>query len=249
MPTAEIAVEELGTEPVQPAPAVQNSLGAPAAHKVAARLLRFTVGGETFQDRLQPGDPPGALTGVGVPGALPAAQDAAVLWVFGSGGGLGGPAGGIYARLGAALAVRGVTSLELDYRRPGELEPCIEDVLVGIGYLEGQNRRRVVLVGHSFGGAVVIGAAARSPSVVAVCAMSSVEAESVAGLGDRSLLLIHGEQDEVVPHSTSLGLFKRAGAGKQLLLYPDCGHGLDACGAAIDRDLTAWIGAELELPV
>jgi fermentation-respiration switch protein FrsA (DUF1100 family) len=227
-------VEELGVEPVQPAAAVQDAPAAPHTPSIPAHRLRFTLDGQGFEGRLQHADAKG---------------DAAVLWVFGSGGGLGGPSGGIYARLGAALAARGVASLELDYRRPGALESCIEDVLVGVEHLERLGRRRIVLVGHSLGGAVVIEAAVRAPSVVAVCAMSSVDVAPgvVERLEPRSLLLIHGEQDEVVGHAVSLALFNRAGAGKQLLLYPGCGHGLDQCGTALDRDLAAWIGAELDL--
>jgi hypothetical protein len=141
-----------------------------------------------------------------------------------------------------------VTSLELDYRRLRDLEFCVADVLAGVSYLEGLGRRRIVLVGHSFGGRVVVEAAARASSVLGVVAMSSVDAP-VERLGDKPLLLVHGEQDELVPHSVSLDLFKRAGAGKELLLYPGCAHGLDQCGTALDRDLAAWIGTELDLPV
>jgi hypothetical protein len=45
--------------------------------------------------------------------------DAAVLWVFGAGGGFGGPAGGLYPRLADCLAPDRVASLELAYRHPG----------------------------------------------------------------------------------------------------------------------------------
>mgnify|MGYP002778164928 FL=1 len=198
-------------------------------------MLRFSKDGDTFQGRL----------------IAPAAGDAAVLWVFGSGGGLGGPSGGLYARLGAALALRGVASLELDYRRPGDLDACVEDVLCGIEHLERLGRRRIVLVGHSFGGAVVIRAAQRSGAVTAVCAMSSQTrgTEGVETLSPRPVLFLHGEADEVLPVSGSLELFRQAGEPKQLLLYPDCAHGLDQCGTALDRDVAAWIGAVLDLPV
>ena len=88
--------------------------------------------------------------------------DAAVLWVFGAGGGLGGPAGGLYTRLGQRLRSRGVASLELAYRHPGHLADCVRDVLLGLAWLAGEGRRRVVLVDHSFGGAVVVTAGAAS---------------------------------------------------------------------------------------
>ena len=100
--------------------------------------------------------------------------DAAILWVFGTGGGLGGPAGGLYTRLGERLRPLGVTSLELAYRRPGVLFECVADALVGVAWLtQLAGRKRLVLVGHSFGGAVVITAGAASEAVVAVAALSS----------------------------------------------------------------------------
>src|SRR4051812_39843866 len=101
------------------------------------------------------------------------AGDAAVLWVFGAGGGFDGPAGGLYPRLAARLAPDGVASLELAYRHPGHLEECVLDVLFGVAYLGAVSRTRIVLGGHSFGGAVVIAAGAASPAVVAVAALSS----------------------------------------------------------------------------
>lgn len=230
---SETRVETVGAETLETSAAVQAAPASPPVQPVQAQMLRFETGGEAFQGRLLP-----------APGG-----DSAVLWVFGSGGGLGGPAGGVYARLGAALATRGVTSLELDYRRPGQLDDCVEDVICGLAHLEKLGKRRVVLVGHSFGGAVVIRAGVRSPLVVGVCAMSSqtAGAEDVGRLAPKPILLLHGEQDDVLPSSASLDLFSRAGEPKELLLYPECAHGLDQCGVALDRDLTAWIGSVLDL--
>lgn len=178
-----------------------------------------------------------------------AAGEAAVLWVFGDGGGLGGPAGGVYARLGAQLAPRGVASLELDYRRPGSLPECVADALVGLAWLERQGRSRLILVGHSFGGAVVINAAARHGATAGVVAMSSQTAGTglVAELSPTPLLLIHGKADEVLPDRCSYDLYARAGHPKMLIVYPRCGHGLDECRDALDRDLTRWIEGVLGL--
>ena len=169
--------------------------------------------------------------------------DAAVLWVFGSGGGMGGPAGGLYARLGARLAAEGAASLEVDYRRPGELRDCIADVLIAAAWLESLGKRRIVLVGHSFGGAVVIAAGAARLSIVAVAALSpqTYGAEAVAGLVPRPVLFVHGEADEVLPSSCSTTLFAAAAEPRQLILYPGCGHGLDECRDALDRELLGWI--------
>ncbi len=175
--------------------------------------------------------------------------DAAVVWVFGSGGGLGGPAGGLYTRLGERLARLGVASLELDYRRPGDLRNCVIDVLLGVHWLEDLGKRRLVLVGHSFGGAVVIGAGAVIDEVVGVAALSSQlqGTEPVTRLSPRPVLFIHGEADEVLPDSCSRRLHETARQPKELILYPDCRHGLDECREALDRDLTNWLRRVLEL--
>jgi pimeloyl-ACP methyl ester carboxylesterase len=120
---------------------------------------------------------------------------------------------------------------------------CVLDVLVGIAWLESLGKDRIVLVGHSFGGAVVITAGARSQRVVAVAALSSQTAgtETVGRLAPRSALFLHGEVDEVLPPACSRDLYARATEPKELILYPGCRHGLDQCREALDRDLLHWL--------
>ena len=63
-----------------------------------------------------------------------------------------------HERLGRRLA-RPRPSLQLDYRKIRKHDgACVLDVLVGVegSYLKSRGHIRVVLVGHSFGGAVVI---------------------------------------------------------------------------------------------
>ncbi|WP_034387101.1 alpha/beta hydrolase [Deinococcus sp. YIM 77859] len=175
---------------------------------------------------------------------------AGIVWVFGAGGGLGGPAGGMYTRLATQLAPQGVTSLRLDYRRPGELAECVLDVLLGAAFLEALGVARLVLVGHSFGGAVVIAAGGSSAVVVGVAALSSQTygADAVGNLSPRALLLLHGMADEVLPDTCSRLLYKQAREPKELRLYPGCRHGLDECREDVDRDLLEWLRRTLALP-
>jgi len=180
-----------------------------------------------------------------IPGRYHTTQtgDSAVLWVFGAGGGLGGPAGGVYERLAERLAPQQIASLQLDYRRPGSLIDCVLDVLLGIGFLRSQGRRRITLVGHSFGGSVVINAGVASPAVVAVAALSSqmMGADDIAELSPRPVLLMHGSSDEVLSDVCSRELFNLAAEPKELVLYPGCSHGLDECRDSVDRDLLEWL--------
>jgi fermentation-respiration switch protein FrsA (DUF1100 family) len=173
----------------------------------------------------------------------PAEGKHAILWVFGAGGGLGGPAGGLYTRLGRQFRESGTASLELDYRHPGDLEGCILDVLIGLAYLESLGKSRIVLVGHSFGGAVVINAGVTSDAVIAVAALSSQTAgtHAVGKLSPKPVIFIHGEKDEILPPACSRDLHAHAGEPKELILYPGCFHGLDQCQEALDRDLSRWL--------
>lgn len=173
--------------------------------------------------------------------------DAAVLWVFGAGGGLGGPAGGVYTRLGQRLRDRDVLSLELAWRKPAHMTPCVDDMLAGIDWLASQGRRRIALVGHSFGGAVAITAGPACEEVVAVAALSSQSAgtELAGSLAPRPLLLVHGLADEILPAACSHDIHRRAAEPKEIILYPGCRHGLDECRDALDRDLIEWLSRVL----
>ena len=117
------------------------------------------------------------------------------------------------------------------------------DVLIAIGYLKSREHSRIVLVGHSFGGAVVITAGARSADVVGVAALSSQSAgaRDANKLSPRPLFVAHGQSDEVLPWSCSSAIFRNALEPKTLKLYPECRHGLDACREELDRDLMHWL--------
>jgi dienelactone hydrolase len=83
----------------------------------------------------------------------------AIVMVGGAGGGVNGPAG-IYEELATRLQREGIAALRLDYRHPNDLDECVRDVLAAIDFLHHEGVDRVVLLGWSFGGAVVITAGA-----------------------------------------------------------------------------------------
>ena len=89
----------------------------------------------------------------------------AIVMVGGAGGGVHGPAG-VYEKLALRLQAAVITSVCLDYRHPNHLAECVYDVLAGIEALAQGGVERVVLLGWSFGGAVVITAGARSERAV-----------------------------------------------------------------------------------
>ena len=173
-----------------------------------------------------------------------AAGAAAVVWVGGAGGGLDGPAWGMYPRLAGQLAAQGIGSLRLHYRKPNYLEDCVIDTLLGVQYLVRQlGYGAVALVGHSFGGAVVVSAGALSDEVVAVVAMSSQTygTDLAPRVSPRPLLVLHGTADEILSDACSKNIYDRAQEPKENLLYPGCRHGLDECRDQVDADVVRWL--------
>ena len=177
-------------------------------------------------------------------------MDAAVVWVWGAGGGVTGPAGGMYVRLAEKLAAEGIASLRLDYRLPNDLYECVLDTLAGVTLLSGVGFKRVALVGHSFGGAVVIAAAPYNDKVVAVAGLSSQSAgaQRVADIAPRPLLLVHGTDDAIIPTRASQFIYDLAQQPKELRFYEGAGHGLTECREELDELLFGWLKEKLASP-
>ena len=166
----------------------------------------------------------------------------AVLMVGGAGGDTIGPAG-IYDKLATHLQSGGAEALRLEYRTPNQLDECVYDLLAGIEALGQRGGERMVLVGWSFGGAVVIRAGAASDAVVGVATVASQTygAEDVGELSpEKSLLLIHGTADGVLPYELSKRLYAQAGEPKELVLYPDDGHGVERHRSEVLKKLHEW---------
>ena len=171
-----------------------------------------------------------------------------VAWVGGAGGCLDGTAWGMYPRLAGQLAAQGIASLRLHYRKPNYLEDCVVDTLLGVQYLVWQlGYGAVALVGHSFGGAVVISAGALSDEVVAVVAMSSQTygTDLAPRVSPRPLLVLHGTADEILSDACSKNIYDRAREPKEILLYTGCRHGLDECRDQVDADVVQWLVKQL----
>lgn len=170
-----------------------------------------------------------------------------IIWVCGARGGLEGPSLGIYVDLARELASQGVASLRLDYRYPGDLPMCVMDVLLGNTFLIQEGIERVGLVGHSFGGAVVIMAGVLSRTVRAVVGLSSqtVGAQRVGELVPTPLLLVHGERDERLSADCSRNIYDWAGEPKELVLFPKDGHGLTASHDELFALLKTWLPEKL----
>ena len=172
----------------------------------------------------------------------------AAIWVGGVGGDWDSPAQDLYPLLCHELTKAGIASLRIRYRQPTDLEASIMDVLAGVRYLQDQGIETIALIGHSFGGAVVIQAAAQSLAVrtVVTLATQSYGTEAVPELATRcSLLLLHGTADPILPFHCSEQVHQQALDPKQLILYPDAGHRLDEVADQVYLTVHDWLLEQL----
>jgi len=170
-----------------------------------------------------------------------------IIWVCGALGGFDGPSFGIFATLSQELIKEGIGSLRLSYRLPGDFDQCVLDVLVGVRFLQQKGIDNIALVGHSFGGAVVIMAGTMSPQVRAVVGLSSQTygAHRVSELSPRPLLLIHGKRDRNLPVRCSQHIYEWAKEPKELVIYKGNGHFLRECHQELQSLLKDWLVAKL----
>ena len=165
-----------------------------------------------------------------------------IIWVGGASGGFDGPANGLYKKMGEKLNPS-ITSLRLDYRMPNDLIECVMDTLAGVSFLVGTGHQELILVGHSFGGAVVIKSASFSEQVKSVIALASQTAGATEAnlLTPRSLLLIHGDEDIVLTHQCSQTIFDWAEDPKKLVLINGASHSFRETEEELTETVEKWI--------
>ncbi|MGH7913548.1 MAG: alpha/beta hydrolase family protein [Candidatus Binataceae bacterium] len=170
----------------------------------------------------------------------------AVLCISGALGGFDGP-GKLYVRLGQELPRLGITMARLNYRMPGEFGECVIDTMAGLTFLKAMRYERAALIGHSFGGAVAINAGTLAPMVTTVIAVSSqlAGAHVVAELAPRSLLLLHGTADTILPHECSEGIYDRAQEPRTLKLFPGVGHRFTEAADELLETARDWLVSHL----
>lgn len=180
-----------------------------------------------------------------------AAGPGAIVACGGAMGGLLGPGEGLYHQLGEAWAARGVPVLRVSYRRPNDLDACCVDVAAAVQLaVVGGGAERVVVMGHSFGGAVAVRVGvglAEMVTGVVTFATQSAGCEVAAGLQGKQLLLFHGDRDEILPLQASEVVHAMAGTG-ELVVCPNDGHLLAKSGSIILERLDEWLPNALELP-
>lgn len=173
---------------------------------------------------------------------------AAIVACGGAMGGLLGPAQGLYQQLGDRWSAHGVPVLRVSYRRPNDLDACSLDVAAVIQLAADAGAQKVVVMGHSFGGAVAIrvGVAMDEVAGVVTFATQSAGCEIAAGLRGRPLLLFHGDQDELLPLQSSEIVAAMAGSGEVVICEGD-GHLLEHSGPLILERLDQWLPEVLDI--
>jgi pimeloyl-ACP methyl ester carboxylesterase len=167
-----------------------------------------------------------------------------VLACGGAMGGLLGPADGIYHDLGVRFADQGVGLVRVGYRKPNDLGACVHDLVAVAELAARRGGRRFVTMGHSFGGAVAIRAAivlGDDAAGVVTLATQSTGCEEAERLAATPILLLHGENDELLPPQASE--LVQMLTGGELVVFPDAGHLLTQVGDELRERLGSWIPA------
>src|SRR5215208_3432607 len=180
----------------------------------------------------------------------------AVIWVGGVGGGWDTPARELYPHLCQKLIRKDINSLRVRFRDPTDLYESVLDVIEGIHFLEKQGIESVGLVGHSFGGAVVIQAAAADVAsssdlvwTVVTLSTQSYGAEGVSRLKKgSSILLIHGTDDKVLPPYCSSNVYNLENDPKEIIFYKGATHGLDEVAGEVHQKVHDWLVKYLNKP-
>ena len=127
----------------------------------------------------------------------------------------------------------------------------VADALAAIDYALARDPKRTIVFGHSLGGAIAIVASARREAVRAVVAESTFPSyraiaaatapafgalvplfisagqdpiDYLAALKNRPLLVIHGEDDHIVPVALGRQLYEAANEPKELWVVPGARH-------------------------
>lgn len=132
--------------------------------------------------------------------------------------------------------------MRISYRKPNDMDSCCIDAAAAVQMMVGTGCDRVILMGHSFGGAVAIRVAVGLSAMVTgvvTFATQSAGCEVAGGLQGRPLLMFHGDRDEILPLEASEVVRSMAGTG-ELRVMPGDGHLLAKSHDVMREEVNAW---------
>lgn len=171
------------------------------------------------------------------------ARNSAVLMLGGAMGGTLGPGDSLYHALGGLLADKGIPSIRMSYRKPNDLDRCCVDAAAAVQLLVGSGADSVVVMGHSFGGAVAVRMGVGLREMVAgvvTFATQSAGCEMAGGLQGLPLLMFHGDADSILPVEASEVVRAMAGTGDLHVMQGD-DHLLARSHDAMMSVLVPWL--------
>jgi pimeloyl-ACP methyl ester carboxylesterase len=154
----------------------------------------------------------------------------AVLFIGGADGGFMGPSD-IYEALSKLFIPLQIGVLRVDYRIhqfPNDVEQGAYDAQQAASWLMSQGYEKILIVGHSFGGAVAIETAAKNHNIRGVIGLASqtAGATNITSLVDTPVLLIHGDSDTRLPVSCSIMLYEMTSTPCELAILEGGTHSL-----------------------
>jgi pimeloyl-ACP methyl ester carboxylesterase len=177
----------------------------------------------------------------------PSARES-VIFIGGIDGDFDSPANNLYHRLARELIMHRISSLRIQYRNPENILQSVLDVVGGIRFLQSFGIEDVAIVGHSFGGAVAIQAAANNESVksIVTLATQSYGANVISHLSQTSILLLHGQDDAILSVANSEYIHELAQGPKGIITYPATGHRLNESATSVHTDVKSWLLRQLK---
>ena len=172
------------------------------------------------------------------------ARAVAVVMVGGAMGGTLGPGDSLFFALGDALAAQGVPSIRMSYRKPNDMDSCCVDTAAAVQLLVGSGADHVVIMGHSFGGAVAVRVGVGLTDMVCgvvTFATQSAGCEVAGGLHATPLLMFHGDNDSILPLEASEVVRAIAGTGDLHVMHGD-DHLLANSHDQMFKTTMAWLG-------
>lgn len=171
--------------------------------------------------------------------------DKGIILVGGAGGDFQTPADNLYPRLGEYFKEKGLSSLNVNFRKTGNLAESITDVLLGIEFLKTENIKTFGLIGYSFGGAVVVQTAFNETAVKTIVLIST----QTSGINpisflpkETSVFIVHGEEDEVIPPELAVQVYEQAHEPKRIEIFDTkASHNLNEIAGEIYVEVKDWI--------